>query len=103
MGISRGDVLPAIGHGGLRIDVCEECQVTWLDGGELARIQLNYENSEKGRENLRTYVEFSSLSDIEKEEFAKTVADSVPRWEQIIGKEFLKAFLDRLLGSRYRW
>ena len=68
-----------------------------------AKIQLNYENSEKGRENLRSYVEYSSMSEFEKEEFAKTVVDSVPRWERIIGKTFLKAFLNSLLRSRYRW
>ena len=49
------------------------------------------------------YVEYSSMSNIEKEEFAKTVADSVPRWEQIVGKTFLKVFLNSLLRSRYRW
>jgi Zn-finger nucleic acid-binding protein len=32
------------------IDTCERCRLVWLDGGELAILQLQYEMSRKGEE-----------------------------------------------------
>lgn len=34
----------------LALDVCERCQLVWLDGGELAIVQLLFEASRRGRD-----------------------------------------------------
>lgn len=34
-----------------QIDLCRECDLLWLDGGELALLQLAYEDSAQGRES----------------------------------------------------
>ncbi len=60
------------------VDVCTQCDVTWLDGGELARIQLNYELSPAGIENRRHYVRYSDLDPQEREAFLRAMAESVP-------------------------
>ncbi|MBN1908612.1 MAG: zf-TFIIB domain-containing protein [Pirellulales bacterium] len=35
----------------LHLDVCADCEFLWLDGGELARIQLGHQISPQGRES----------------------------------------------------
>jgi len=60
------------------VDVCRQCDITWLDAGELAKIQIDYEQSPKGREARKRYVSYAELDDAEKEEFIRTMADAVP-------------------------
>jgi len=60
------------------VDVCGECNITWLDGGELAKVQLNYEHSPTGVESHPQHVKYDELSPAEKEAFVRAMADSVP-------------------------
>lgn len=36
------------------VDICGDCQVVWFDGGELARMQLDYESSQVAIKQLAT-------------------------------------------------
>ena len=51
----------------LMIDVCGDCGNVWLDGGELARIQLAYESSACGREHSEFRRRYEALTPEEKE------------------------------------
>ncbi|MGD9127294.1 MAG: zf-TFIIB domain-containing protein [Planctomycetia bacterium] len=51
----------------LMIDLCTDCQYVWLDGGELARIQLAYECSDIGREHRELRRRFEALTPKERE------------------------------------
>lgn len=76
------------------IDFCLSCELFWLDGGELAKIQLNYEMSPKGQENKKTYVNYSKLDNKEKKEFIRTIAESIPDQSEMIAKSTLSSAFD---------
>lgn len=45
------------------IDVCRCCNLIWLDGGELESIQLAYEASPAGQDNIRRRQEMANMSE----------------------------------------
>lgn len=62
----------------LTIDVCGDCNHIWLDGGELARIQLAYECSNFGRDQIELRHRYESLTPEEKEALQRRI-DKLPK------------------------
>jgi len=79
------------------VDVCDQCGVTWLDGGELAKIQLNYELSPAGLESRRHYVNYDKLDPAQKEEFIRALAGSVPD----VASSYAEAFADAVARAAH--
>lgn len=46
-----------------KIDICQTCNLIWLDPGELEAIQLAYEASPVGKDNLRRRREMQNMSE----------------------------------------
>lgn len=90
---------------GFMIDVCSSCHQIWLDGGELLRLELDYQQSAKGKEFARTYKNYQVLTKEEKAEYIKNVADT----HSSSGEQFFwsarAAFLDAIIaaGTRIGW
>ncbi len=59
------------------IDVCGRCKVVWFDGGELARLQLEHEESPKGHDELRTQQRGQERTPEEQARFQQ-VLDALP-------------------------
>ena len=59
----------------LHIDVCRECRVVWLDGGELGRLQLSHEMTERGQESRRFRKRLATMTADERAEFEKNLED----------------------------
>ena len=59
------------------IDECRKCKFTWLDAGELAKLQLTYEYSEQGLERKRIQERLRSMTAEEKRELQQRI-DSLP-------------------------
>lgn len=81
------------------VDVCGQCGITWLDGGELALVQLNYEFSPKGVESRRHYVNYDKLDAAGKDEFIRAIADSVPD----VASSYAAAFADAVSQAARRY
>jgi Zn-finger nucleic acid-binding protein len=65
------------GDESFHVDVCEKCGVVWFEGGELARMQLQYEASAKGVESLARQQRAAGL-DAGDNEFQRNLA-ALPR------------------------
>jgi len=59
------------------IDRCRDCDHLWLDKGELAKLQVAFEYSEKGEEAERFRQRLANMSAVEKAAFQRRV-DSLP-------------------------
>jgi len=59
----------------LNIDVCRECRLVWLDGGELGRLQLSHEMTEKAQESRRFRRRLETMTPEERAEFEKNLAE----------------------------
>jgi Zn-finger nucleic acid-binding protein len=55
------------------IDVCRSCNVIWLDAGELESIQLAYEASSSGQDNIRRRKEMENMSEERKLQLQKNI------------------------------
>lgn len=56
------------------VDECKDCNLIWLDGGELARFQLQYENSDKAEELFRFRDRLATMTDEERKEYEANIA-----------------------------
>lgn len=56
------------------VDQCSSCSETWFDGGELAKMQLQYEGSEKGAEMFRFQKRLATMTDEERAELDARIA-----------------------------
>ena len=56
------------------IDRCNKCKLVWLDAGELAKLQVVYEYSEKGEEAKRFQNRLKNMSPEEKREYEARIA-----------------------------
>ena len=56
------------------IDVCRQCSVIWFDGGELARLQLDYEASLKAIDELEFQQQWEDKTEVEKEQVQEQFA-----------------------------
>ncbi len=55
------------------LDVCPKCDRVWLDGGELARLQIKYEESAQAVEEFARQRRLESLSEEQQTEFQQRV------------------------------
>jgi Zn-finger nucleic acid-binding protein len=56
------------------LDVCRECNVVWFDGGELARLQIQYESSMKALEAYSFQQKARHRTEEDEEEFQQNLA-----------------------------
>jgi Zn-finger nucleic acid-binding protein len=56
------------------IDWCTVCSLVWLDGGELAMLQLRYQDSDKGQEEAELQRRLAAMTDEQKAEFQANLA-----------------------------
>ena len=56
------------------IDCCDDCGLVWLDGGELAALQLAYEASGRGRESRELKRRMDEMSPERRTEFEQNIA-----------------------------
>ena len=87
----------------LHIDVCEPCRLVWLDGGELARLQLAWEISPQGVEAAELQRRLAEMSDERRAAFEENVANLPPGDStglSGIGEGFVAAFLQARFGRR---
>jgi Zn-finger nucleic acid-binding protein len=58
----------------LTLDICPECRHVWLDGGELARLQLSHEISPGGRDAAERRRRLEAMTPEAKAEFERNLA-----------------------------
>jgi len=92
------------------MDVCPDCDIVWFDGGELARLQLAYENSPKGIDAERSRRRMAEMTLPEWEEFERNLA-KLPAgnmsiasiFAEGIGEGLLEGFAAAQRNRRFRW
>lgn len=77
--------LTHLGEEPFHIDVCKACRLIWFNAGELAKLQLNYELSDKAIEELEMQVQAASRTSEEQAEFERTLADVPHHHTGLIG------------------
>ena len=100
--------LPALD---LHADVCKPCQLVWLDGGELALIQLAYETSAKflNNQQIKQRMRDINASPERKAAFEANLnrlPDSEDAVENTLGtadKSILRAYLNRPHQPGFPW
>lgn len=69
-------------HGlAFKIDLCSQCNLIWLDNGELEAIQIAYEQSPAGQEALELRKRMENMSDERREEMEKNIAKAKDYFE----------------------
>jgi Zn-finger nucleic acid-binding protein len=81
-----------------RIDVCPGCKSIWLDGGELEKLELDFQQSSFGTELGRHYKSYSQLSGRERQEYIRAVAASEPDRNQPFFSALAEAARSMLKG-----
>jgi len=66
------------GDESFHVDLCEACDVVWFEGGELARMQLQYESTAQGVETLARQQRAAGLDTDDDDEFERNLA-ALPR------------------------
>ena len=56
------------------VDECTKCECVWFDAGELAKIQLHYEESEQGTEMLRFHERLTNMTQEERAELDERIS-----------------------------
>ncbi|MEM7456998.1 MAG: zf-TFIIB domain-containing protein [Planctomycetota bacterium] len=69
------------------IEVCDKCDHTWFDAGELARLQLFYQASDQGIELAQFRQRLEQMPDEERDEFEQRVAKM--KFNRVLAKEDL--------------
>jgi len=76
------------------IDICHECDSIWFDGGELARVQLDFEQSAQAVEAWRLVKLAGQRTPDEETELQERIAEApapsnlpfaLPKWAIVIG------------------
>jgi Zn-finger nucleic acid-binding protein len=82
----------------LSMDVCPDCTLVWLDGGELARLQLSHEISPAGRDAGERQRRLETMSPEAKAEFEENLS-------KLKAEESLVASLLReaMIGGGQHW
>ena len=99
----------AEGVSGVRIyvDRCPSCRLVWLDGGELAMLQLAFETTQEFRsaDHLRQRMRALEASPERKAQFEEDLAN-LPEAKEPVSEAFGRGFLGllgALFGGRRRW
>ena len=58
----------------LEVDLCPACMLIWLNPGELARAQLNYEETPQAKEALKFKTRHTHMTPEERQEFEENIA-----------------------------
>jgi len=85
------------------IDTCHDCSLVWLDLGELARIQLDFEATPRAKDAQRLQKRHQEMTDAERDEFARNLA-ALPPGDASLLSPFGEALVESLaqMGSRSR-
>jgi len=78
------------------IDTCRACELVWFDGGELARLQLSYEISPKGREAAEYQRRMREMTVEQREQFERNLA-LLPKGDASVLSGFGATLLESLL------
>ncbi len=65
------------------LDVCPKCEHVWLDGGELARLQMTFEQSAKAIDAFARQEQLQNLDDERREAFEQQL-DELPSGEHFL-------------------
>jgi len=71
-----------------QLDVCRKCQMIWFDGGELAKLQLDYESSIKAIDQMERQQLARSLSEDRKEQLEERIA-AMPMASNALGAHLI--------------
>ena len=71
-----------------QLDVCRKCQMIWFDGGELAKLQLDYESSIKAIDQMERQQLAQSLSEDRKEQLEERIA-AMPMASNALGAHLI--------------
>ncbi len=74
-------------HPSFHLDVCQNCDFVWFDTGELARLQLDFELSDRGQEAARFQDRLKNMTPAEKEEFESALAE-LPEGDATLASAF---------------
>ena len=86
-----------------KLDVCEACELVWFDGGELAAIQLYYENSAKGRQQAQYQKRMASLTPSDQDRLQKQI-DKLPEKDDTdILSMLCTGFVEGMFRRRGPW
>jgi Zn-finger nucleic acid-binding protein len=86
------------------LDECRDCDMVWFDGGELARVQTQYEDSPGGRDMAELRERFHNMPADRREEFERNLA-SLPPGDALLASPFGEGLLEavRLVSGRWNW
>ena len=56
------------------VNDCDDCSLVWFDGGELAKLQLEYENTDQAQELFRFRERLESMTDQERADLDARIA-----------------------------
>ncbi len=84
------------------IDTCKACQLVWFDGGELARLQLSHEISDRGQEAAEMKRRHDEMTPQRREQFERDLAN-LPEPKSPVFEGFLEALRYGPLGRRRRF
>lgn len=84
------------------LDHCGECDLVWFDGGELALVQLVFENSPQGREAVELRQRLGEMTAERRAEFEKNLA-ALPKPKSVLEAIFgeINSFVDQ--HPRAQW
>ena len=79
------------------LDVCRDCNVVWFDGGELARLQIQYESSMKAIEAYAFQQKAQKRTEEQEEEFQRNLA-ALPKRNNWLESLFQESLLGMVTG-----
>ncbi len=80
----------------LHVDLCGDCEMSWFDGGELARLQLTHEISPGGRDAAEFRRRHEEMTPQRRAEFERNL-QKLDSGEQMLGPIFGETFFQALL------
>ena len=81
------------------VDECSNCDLVWLDGGELAEIQLAFGTNEQTVEVNRMRDRLASMTEAERNDYETRIANLVDKGMEI---ELMEAVADGMAHQFYR-
>ena len=84
----------------LHVDLCKDCEMSWFDGGELARLQLTHEISGRGRDAAEFRRRHEEMTPERKAEFEKNL-EKLDSGEEMLGQSFFQSLLTLVSGRRH--
>ena len=79
------------------LDACRDCNVVWFDGGELARLQIQYESSMKALDTYAFQQKAQNRTEEQEEEFQRNLA-ALPKRANWLKSLFQESLLGMITG-----